>query len=452
MIAKNEAHTLEACLKSVQGVVSQIVVADTGSTDNTREIAHAFGATVISVPWENHYAKARNAALKPMKTDWVLVLDADEELDGQAKHSLLPLLKAPKISGYMLTIRDYMPGKASYYLDRFGKANDRSIERAKNAASYHDQQTIRLFRRNPDVYYFGRVHELVEYRICSLGLKYVPANILIHHFGHLRGQEVRERKNLLYRELGQLKVKEESDNPFAWFELGLLEHQAFGNSAAALQCFQQVVRLHPPFVRAWLFIAMIEIEMNQPAEALATLSHAEGTDEAAALRERLKGDALHNLGRMAEARTAYQLAAKLGGDDPLVESKLGYTEVRLGDPTGFEKLRRAAEALPQNTEVCERLIKAHIITGNLSEAAEAAEWFAGNVGHPKTFLRAASIRAQLKQWARAEELLSLGLHLFPHSNELRSAYAEIENNKAATAQSQLTTEIESPAKVLSCQP
>ena len=77
MIVKNEATTLRQCLQSVSGVVSQIVIADTGSTDGTAGIAREFGATVISVPWENHFAKARNAALRLMETDWILVLDAD---------------------------------------------------------------------------------------------------------------------------------------------------------------------------------------------------------------------------------------------------------------------------------------------------------------------------------------------------------------------------------------
>ena len=62
-------------------MVSQIVIADTGSTDNSADIARQHGATVVSVPWENHFANARNAALAHMQTDWVLVLDADEELD-----------------------------------------------------------------------------------------------------------------------------------------------------------------------------------------------------------------------------------------------------------------------------------------------------------------------------------------------------------------------------------
>jgi len=81
MIVKNEAQALGPCLQSVSGIVSQIVVADTGSTDSTTDIARQCGATVASVPWGNHFANARNAALDLMQTDWILVLDADEELD-----------------------------------------------------------------------------------------------------------------------------------------------------------------------------------------------------------------------------------------------------------------------------------------------------------------------------------------------------------------------------------
>lgn len=429
MIAKNEAHTIRACLESVRDVVSQIVVADTGCTDNTVAIAQEFGATIISSPWEDHFAKARNAALAPMTTDWVLVLDADEELDSGTKAHLPALLAAPDIGGYMITIRDYMPEKTSYYLERAAKPNLNAPERAKHAPSYHDQQNIRLFRRNPDVYFYGRVHELVEYRICLLGLKYIPGDILIHHFGHLRGAEVRGGKALFYRNLGRLKVKEEADNPFAWFELGLLEYQTFQNRDVALTCFQQTVKLHPPFSRAWIFIAMIHLEAGQPFEALVALEQAEKKDEAAGCRERLKGDAYFNLGQILQARTAYQNALKLGESGPAIESRLGLAEVRSGDlQSGFARLTHAIEDSPHQAEFHDRLVKAYLIARDLSAAADAAERFAACIAHPKTFLRAASIRAQLQQWERAEQLLRRGSQLFPESAELHAALSEVTVN------------------------
>src|SRR5580704_15274901 len=108
MIVKNGAETLRPCLESVRGVVQQIVVADTGCTDNTREIAQEFDATIISVPWENDFAKARNAALEPVKTDWVLILDADEELDRDARQNIPQLMQAADVGGYVTPIRNYV--------------------------------------------------------------------------------------------------------------------------------------------------------------------------------------------------------------------------------------------------------------------------------------------------------------------------------------------------------
>jgi len=92
MIARNEALTLAYCLESARAAVSQIVVADTGSTDETAAIARGFGATVISIPWRDDFSDARNAALARMETDWVLVLDGDEELDRNASRTLPKLL------------------------------------------------------------------------------------------------------------------------------------------------------------------------------------------------------------------------------------------------------------------------------------------------------------------------------------------------------------------------
>ncbi len=436
MIVRNEEHTLRACLTSVRDVVSQIVIADTGSTDGTVAIAREFGATVISVVWEGHFAKARNAALALMTTDWILVLDADEELDAGAKPVLPALLADPAIDGgYVVKVRDYMPEKTSYFLEHTGKPVSSPPERAKTAACYHDQLNIRLFRRNPKVYFFGRVHELVEYRISLLGLKYVPSDIVIHHFGYFRGLEVRARKALFYRDLGRLKLKEESDNPFAWFELGLLEYQTFQNRDVALPYFEQCVKLHPPFTRAWLFMAMIHIDLGRPFEALLALEQAEATTEAAGFRERLKGDAYYNLKQIPQARSAYQNALRLGENTPFVQSRLGLTEVRLGDyEAGFARLRRAVEEAPHEAELHDRLVKGLLVAEDLSGAAEAAERFAGCLRHPRVFLRAASIRAQLKQWERSEKLLEDALELFPDSPALRDAWSEVARNRINTAQ------------------
>ena len=79
-IVKNEAKSLPQCLESVKDVVDEMIVLDTGSTDNTVEIARELGAEVYHFQWCNDFAIARNEALDRVRGEWVLVLDADEIL------------------------------------------------------------------------------------------------------------------------------------------------------------------------------------------------------------------------------------------------------------------------------------------------------------------------------------------------------------------------------------
>ncbi len=216
MIVKNEAETLRHCLQSVSGIVSQIVIADTGSTDGTADIAREFGATVISVPWENHFANARNAALRLMETDWVLVLDADEELDSEAKTQLPDLLRPWNVGGYLVPIRNYIPTVTGRGWDRVAEPNRSKHPRARQAPAYFVHENCRLFRRDPEIYFVGRVHELVEPRIQALGRRLPMAPICIHHFGQLAQEESRNRKAAAYRDLLRLKVQDLPNDAMAW--------------------------------------------------------------------------------------------------------------------------------------------------------------------------------------------------------------------------------------------
>ncbi|SVD21962.1 uncharacterized protein METZ01_LOCUS374816, partial [marine metagenome] len=89
MIAKNEEEFIGQALASVKDVAHQIIVVDTGSTDRTVEIAREHGAEVHEFVWNDHFADARNHALQYARGDWVLILDADEELMAGTLEDLL---------------------------------------------------------------------------------------------------------------------------------------------------------------------------------------------------------------------------------------------------------------------------------------------------------------------------------------------------------------------------
>jgi glycosyltransferase involved in cell wall biosynthesis len=94
VITRNEAHDLPRLLKSVQGVAEEIVVVDSGSTDATVEIAREAGARVLTHAWTN-YAEQKNFAAAQAREDWILLLDADEELSGELRESILKWKAAP---------------------------------------------------------------------------------------------------------------------------------------------------------------------------------------------------------------------------------------------------------------------------------------------------------------------------------------------------------------------
>ena len=72
MIVRDEAENLERCLRSVAGVVDELCVLDTGSTDGTIELARRLGARVSSAPWTQDFSAARNASVALASGDWIL--------------------------------------------------------------------------------------------------------------------------------------------------------------------------------------------------------------------------------------------------------------------------------------------------------------------------------------------------------------------------------------------
>jgi len=434
MIVKNGAETLRACLNSVAGLTKQIVIADTGSSDGTPQLARDLGAQVFDVPWQDDFAQARNAAVQALATDWVLVMDDDEELDPQARDKIPALLENASVGGYFLTLRNYIPV-------RFGagghapsiKPNDSTLPRAERARAYTDFLICRLFRRHPEIYYVGRVHELVEPRVRALGLELASTDLVIHHFGILCSPVERRLKDEFYRKLGRLKVQDAPNDPQAWIELGLQEYEQFKNYSAGAECFKKALALNPRGSPVpYLSLANLYIEIQAYARALELLSRATMTGRAAGEKEHICGDAFYNLGRLKEARAAYLRALGILAEDARVASKLGLAEVRMGlKKNGLARLARALKANPHEFEMHDRMIKAYILMNLMPQAAEAAERLAVEIPNPTTILRAASIRAQMKDWKAAEGIILRGLQRFPENPQLLQARAELERETTA---------------------
>lgn len=107
----NEEKKIGRCLASLKGFVNEIIVVDMMSTDSTREIAKRYGARVYKHKKISYVEPARNFAIDKAKNNWVIILDADEELPESLKVFLKKELKDPKADFYRVPRKNIIFGK-----------------------------------------------------------------------------------------------------------------------------------------------------------------------------------------------------------------------------------------------------------------------------------------------------------------------------------------------------
>jgi Tfp pilus assembly protein PilF len=427
MIVRDAEKLLPACLASVREFANEICIADTGSSDDTVAVANRCGARVISIPWTNDFAAARNLALAQMHSEWILSLDADEQLDSHAAMQIPPLMETESFAGYQVTIRNYVLSLNDRVWDHAAKPNDSLLPAAKSYPAFVEHENVRLFRREPAIRFVGRVHESVGSTILESGRKLGAATFLIHHFGLAADEETRARKNRFYRELGREKIREMPKNAQAHLELGLVEMDNFANLEEARKLFARAGELNPQFGLACFFQGVALLKLERAAEALRALDEAERLGHRTGLVAEFRGDACYNQGHFPRAADCYETALRRDPANPSLESKLGLAVVRAGNRTrGIHRLQRAVATQPGTSELHDRLITTLVWLGRLDDAATAAETKLQAIEKPTAndFLRAASLWAKTKDWTRAIAWLEEGLAKYPTSNELKRGMDE----------------------------
>ncbi|MCL2839593.1 MAG: glycosyltransferase [Defluviitaleaceae bacterium] len=189
MIVKNESKHLKNCLTALQSLLSaiksELIIADTGSTDDTVQIAKAFTDHVMEIPWNDDFAEARNHTLRAAKGEWFMFIDADEYL-----HDAKEIIKFFKQG----TCNHYIA--AGYYVRNYAEDG-----RYTQSAAY------RLRKITPETKFTGRIHETLP----ANGTMYL-INTYVHHYGYVQDEETEFGKKKTERNLPIL-IKEVQDNP-----------------------------------------------------------------------------------------------------------------------------------------------------------------------------------------------------------------------------------------------
>jgi glycosyltransferase involved in cell wall biosynthesis len=249
MIARDEARAIARALESARPHVDRMIVLDTGSQDDTREIARASGAQVHEFAWCDDFAAARNAALAHSDADWNLILDADEWIVGDGR-ALGP---------------DNLPAGGGGVL---GEVRIENLADQPGVEGTAQSWLPRILPRG--VRYEGRIHEQPAGDLPRRRL-----DLVLRHDGY--AAENLARKGARNETLLMAELQARPDDAYLWFQLAK-EHQARGRAAQAAFCFTEALRLAPEDV-AWrhalVVRALIALKDNGQVEDALALADAE---------------------------------------------------------------------------------------------------------------------------------------------------------------------------------
>jgi cytochrome c-type biogenesis protein CcmH/NrfG len=197
MIVRDEAAHLSACLASIRTLVDEIVVVDTGSSDETVSIARSFGARVRLHPWQGSFAEARNVALDMARGRWILYIDADERL---------------------------RPCSVELARARIANATEVALRvRLRPFVGATPYWEFRLWRADPRIRFAGVIHENMVPAIQAVaaedGLTIGETELLLEHVGYEGDQTHKHERNL---PMLRAQLAAEPGNTYNWHHLAVV--------------------------------------------------------------------------------------------------------------------------------------------------------------------------------------------------------------------------------------
>jgi len=247
MIVKDEEKHLARCLSSVKDVADEIVIVDTGSNDKTLEIAGSFGAKIFHFDWVNDFSAARNFALSRCTCDWILYLDADEELNpGCIKE--VNKYKTHTPVGIYCTVKSLGSSSVNGSVMKYP----------------------RLFSNTPGVVFNGKVHEQIIDSLKKNKISLIDSEIEIIHHGYVLDEDgMREKKE---RNLSLL-LSIDNNKASAYDKLKLIQ------TLISLEKYDQAETRLNKLIKnkilsgdnlslAYYYMASVKFEMNDLSSAL----------------------------------------------------------------------------------------------------------------------------------------------------------------------------------------
>jgi len=344
MIVRDEEAILGRCLDSVVGIVDEICVVDTGSTDGTVEVARDRGARVEHFEWCDDFAAARNASIAMAEGEWILVLDADEFLeDDDARRKLDAFVAAhPDAAGQVTIVDRQEEGELRSRVTRFLPcAHAPSYQGCFHEQPHLGEHLAPTMPLDLEIVHTGyRADEIAAKGKVARNLRFLeqlveedPTDAYLHYqLG--RTYWVGEDPEAALESFTRALDHTEPDAPYLALLLELTGHamRKLGRSLEALSLYQQVAgafqdRADSCYLEALLALDVGHLELAEARfQRCLTLPGVDGHGGSSAESARTWGPAYHLgvmrecLGMAEEAREYYELALSFRPEHP--ESKL----------------------------------------------------------------------------------------------------------------------------------
>ncbi len=392
IIAKNESEMIRDCLASVAPIAEEIIVVDTGSTDNTKDIAYSFGAKVIDCPWENDFSKARNRALDAARCKYILSIDADERLLNPFELQNTLEKASHEVGGWLLKVTS-------------------EAKRGDGGTDVYVANLLRVFLNRPEIRFSGIIHEQILEPILSLGLKIDITRVELKHLGYALEPNMMKMKQLRNLELLDIQLGYHPQDGHALYQraktrlaLGELD-EAENDMSDAIKYIRPNSALRP---QALNFGAVIAYQRGEYMTAVWRAIESLKIIAKQAFANFILGESYTELNKFSDALSAY-LAAESARQ---IENKIAHI---------------VGEYYIAPEQLHFRIGRAMLALGRANEAK--ARFEAGNSANPTDvgcIVGLANIDFRNKQYNAALNKLNIARKLAPDREDIRGFIRQVE--------------------------